>query len=123
MAHREHAVGDDPREPRRSRDGIVLVERVLVSTGLGVGLHVLGGHDAGERGQVGADHDLTHRRHQVSARSISVDRAVHTTTPPGSTSSVSSTRKEFPPSARIDSILLLIVSVSPSRRGRRNSYS
>jgi hypothetical protein len=46
VAHREHAVRDDPREPRGSRHGIILVERILVSPGIGVGLHILGGHDA-----------------------------------------------------------------------------
>ena len=45
MTHREHPVRDDPGEPSCSRDGFVLMQRVLVSPGVRVGLHRLGRDD------------------------------------------------------------------------------
>ena len=99
VAHREHPVRDDPGEPRRPCERLVLVQRVLVAARIRIGLHVLGRHDAGERGKLLPDRTSSHRRHQSAARSIIVDRAVQTTSPPASSTRSIAIDEEAVPAA------------------------
>jgi hypothetical protein len=120
VAHREHAVRDDPVEPDAPCERVVLVQRVLVTPSVCVGLHVCGGDDPGEFGKLLPFRELVERGH--ASRSIIWDRA-RQTSPSSSRSSVSIVRNPVPPFCLIEATFARTMSVSPSRSGRSNRYS
>src|SRR6266513_1103609 len=120
VAHGEHPVGDDPWEPGRAGERVVLVERVLVATDVGVRLDVFARDDAGELGKLLPDRDRRSAPHTPAARSIICERAVQTTTPSASSRSMAIVTNPFPPLIRIDSMRARTASSSPSWSARRN---
>ena len=124
VAHGEHPVGDDPGEPSRAGERVVLMQRVLVAADVGVRLDVVARDDAGELGKLLArPRPSPCPSSRPAARSIICDRAVQTTTPSASSRSIAIVRNPFPPLIRIDSMRARTASSSPSRSGRRNVYS
>src|SRR5438093_8466540 len=126
MAHREHAVRDDPGKSDGSGEVLVLVERVLVPRSVRVSLDVTAGHDTGGGRDLVAHVEVLEpegRLRHHAARSIIVARARTTSSPPRSRSSVSIVRNPFPAFCRIEAIRERTVSTSPIRNARRHSYS
>ena len=117
VAHREHAVRDDARESHAARERLVLVQRVLIAACVRVGPHIGGGDDASTLRQVLADVDLRDRPH-AGPRSTIWERAVHTSAPSASNSSITTVRNPLAPFVRTLSMRARTDNVSPSRSGR-----
>src|SRR5687767_6855810 len=123
VAEGEHAVGDDPGEARRARRLVVLVQRVLVSGGVGVGPDVLARDDPPKGGELlPRRHVLEPSRH-APARTMSVLLPTTTVRPASSRRSVRRRRISRPPFERMSSIVASATTRSPTVKGWPHSYS
>src|SRR5436853_5006128 len=120
MAHREHAVRDHAWKPDRTRERVVLMERVLIARGVRVRLYVLPYDDALPRLQLRAGLEVGHAL-VSGGRTTSVHRAETTVSPASSTISVATTRSSLPALERIDSMDGVAVRTSPTAIGRLHS--
>ena len=92
-----------PGNPTRAGERVVLVQRVLVAAGVGVGLHVRRGDDARQLGQVVPDGDLSNDLIREPARSSWIAPCTRAR-PSSSNSSITIVTNPVAPLTRIDSI-------------------
>jgi 3-hydroxybutyryl-CoA dehydrogenase len=114
--HRVHAVGDHVGQPGGLGRGFVLVDRVLVPGGVGVGDEV-GPRDRERRGEHGLARFEPGEGH---AGSPATNKVVHTSAarPSPSATSVRSARRSFPATDLIDSMVEAHVTAAPARSSR-----
>src|SRR5262249_35039001 len=106
----EHAVGDDAGQPHRARHVVVLVDRVLVAAGVGVGDQVFPGDVEDPRLQLAA--------HQPSPRWTRVAVPVQTSAPVSSAIRLEVPMMSAPPIWRRLATVKVAVRTSPGTMAR-----